>query len=126
MIVTAVYLTHLTVANDKRFGDLVAFVKRTELNAMVIDVKGDSGHVFYDSRVPLAREIGAVEAAYDVRKRLGQLREANIYAIARVVVMEDTLLAKAKPQWAVRNKATGQPGRTGGIAWLNYRSEFRV
>jgi hypothetical protein len=125
LIVKGLYLTHLTAADDKRFNELVALIKRTELNAMVIDVKGDSGHVFYDSKVPLAREIGAVEPTFDVRKRLRQLQEANIYAIARVVVMEDTLLATAKPQWAVRNKATGQPWRDfNGIAWMNaYRSE---
>jgi hypothetical protein len=121
----AIYLTHLTLADDKRFGDLLALVKRTELNAMVVDVKGDSGEVFYDSTVPLAREIGAVAPAYDIRKRLKQLREANVYAIARVVVMEDTVLATAKPEWAVRNKATGQPWRDfNNIAWMNaYRPE---
>jgi hypothetical protein len=109
LIVKAVYLTHLTAADDKRFGELLALVKRTELNAMVIDVKGEDGHIFYDSKVPLAREIGAVDPAYDVRKRLRQLREANVYAIARQVIMEDTTLATARPEWAVRNKATGQP-----------------
>lgn len=126
LIVKAIYLTHLTVADDKRFNELLALVKRTELNAMVIDVKGDSGHLFYDSKVPLAREIGAVEPAYDVGKRLRQLREANVYTIARQVIMEDTLLAKSRPQWAVRNKATGRPWKDfNGIAWMNpYRPEI--
>jgi hypothetical protein len=124
LIVKAIYLTHLTAADDKRFGELLALVKRTELNAMVIDVKGESGHIFYDSKVPLAREIGAVDPAYDVRKRLRQLREANVYAIARQVIMEDTTLATARPEWAIRNKATGQPWKdVNGIGWLN---PFRV
>jgi hypothetical protein len=123
--VRAIYLTHLTAADDKRFAELLALIKRTELNAMVIDVKGESGHIFYDSKVPLAREIGAVDPAYDVRKRLQQLREANVYAIARQVIMEDTLLAKARPELAIRHKATGQGWRDiNGIGWLNaYRPE---
>lgn len=120
LIVKAIYLTHLTAADDKRFNELLALVKRTELNAMVIDVKGEDGHLFYDSKVPLAREIGAVAPAYDLQKRLQQLRAANIYAIARQVIMEDTTLAKARPAWAIRNKATGQPWKDfNGIGWLN-------
>jgi hypothetical protein len=123
--VKGIYLTHLTAGQDKRFDELLALVKRTELNAMVIDVKGESGHIFYDSKVPLAREIGAVDPAYDIRKRLKQLRDANVYAIARLVVMEDTLLATSRPEWAIRNKATGKPWRDyNDIAWMNaYRSE---
>ena len=124
-IVKAIYLTELTAADDKRFNDLLALVKRTELNAVVIDVKGDSGRIFYDSKVPLAHEIGAVEPVFDVRARLRQLREANVYTIGRQVIMEDTLLATHRPEWAVRNRATGQPWRDfNGIGWLNpYRPE---
>jgi hypothetical protein len=124
-IVKAIYLTHLTAADDKRFGELLALVKRTELNAMVIDIKGEDGSVFYESKVPLAREIGVIDPAYDVRKRLQQLREANVYAIARQVIMEDTALAKARPDWAIRNKATGQGWKdVNGIGWLNpFRTE---
>ncbi|MCC6628832.1 MAG: carboxypeptidase regulatory-like domain-containing protein [Chloroflexi bacterium] len=123
--IKAIYLTHLTAADDKRFAELLALVKRTEINAMVIDVKGESGHLFYESKVPLAREIGAVDPAYDVRKRLQQMRAANVYAIARQVIMEDTLLAKARPELAIRHKTTGQGWRDiNGIGWLNpHRSE---
>ena len=38
---------------------LIDVAKRTEVNALVIDVKDDRGYVLYRSRVPLAREIGA-------------------------------------------------------------------
>lgn len=125
LVVKAIYLTAATVADEKRFNELLALVRRTELNAMVIDVKGEDGDVFYDSKVPLAREIGAVEPAYDIRRRLRQLQEANIYTIARVVVMEDGILAKARPNLAVRNKSTGQIWRNwNGVAWVNaMRSE---
>ena len=38
---------------------LIRVAKRTEINALVIDVKDDRGFVLYRSAVPLAREIGA-------------------------------------------------------------------
>jgi hypothetical protein len=125
LTVKGIYLTAQTVADDGRFEELLGLVRRTELNAMVIDVKGESGHLFYASAVPLAREIGAVNPAYDIRKRLRQLREANVYTIARLVVMQDGVLSAAKPEWAIRDKATGQPWRDiNGTGWMNpYRQE---
>ena len=36
----------------------IGVARRTEVNALVIDVKDDRGFVLYRSRVPLAREIG--------------------------------------------------------------------
>src|ERR1700687_4572983 len=38
---------------------LINVARKTEINALVIDVKDDRGFVLYRSRVPLAREIGA-------------------------------------------------------------------
>src|SRR5205823_6266712 len=38
---------------------LIEVAKKTEVNALVIDVKDDRGFVLYRSSVPLAREIGA-------------------------------------------------------------------
>src|SRR6185503_1320196 len=38
---------------------LINVARKTEVNALVIDVKDDRGFVLYRSRVPLAREIGA-------------------------------------------------------------------
>src|SRR6185369_12244642 len=42
-----------------RMWSLIEVAKRTEVNALVIDVKDDRGLVLYHSTVPLAKEIGA-------------------------------------------------------------------
>ena len=125
LIVKAIYLSPASMASDERFNELLALVKRTELNAMVIDVKDEDGHLHYASKLPLAQEIKASVSVYDVKKRLAQLREANVYAIARVVIMEDTLLSTARPEWAIKHKATGKQWRdVNNIGWMNpYRTE---
>src|ERR1700693_1114530 len=46
-------------ALGRKLTDLIAVAKRTEINALVIDVKDDRGFVLYRSSVPLAHEIGA-------------------------------------------------------------------
>ena len=120
LVVKAIYLTPDSIIEDKKFNAILALVDRTELNAMVIDFKDETGGVLHDSQVPLAREIGAVHPSYDLNARLKTLREHNVYTIARIVCMLDPTLANAKPEWAVRNSKTGGIWKNNnGIAWVN-------
>jgi len=57
--VKAAYLTYFGI-NDRRIrGRVLDLIERTELNALVIDVKGDRGWILYPTQVPLALEVGA-------------------------------------------------------------------
>jgi hypothetical protein len=101
------------VALGRRMWELIDVAKRTEVNALVIDVKDDRGLVLYRSNVPLAREIGAdtVQPISYARMRaiLDTMRAHNIYPIARIVVAKDPLLADHKREWAVKRKSDGTP-----------------
>lgn len=91
-----------------RLDDLIAIAERTEVNALVIDVKDDRGLVLYRSNVALAHAIGADTNRPIKRDRLraalDTMRAHGIYPIARVVVIKDPLLALARPQWAIRSR----------------------
>lgn len=92
-----------------RLNDLIAIAARTEVNALVIDVKDDRGFVLYRSQVPLARAIGADTnrplRAERLRAALDTMRALGIYPIARIVVAKDPILASARPVWAIRSRA---------------------
>ena len=109
--------------------ELIALARRTEVNALVIDVKDDRGLVLYASRVPLARQIGAdtVQPMRMSRLRavLDTMRAHAIYPIARIVVAKDPLLAEARPDWAVqRAAAAGRPWLDkNGKPWLDPHHE---
>jgi hypothetical protein len=108
-----------------RMWELITLARRTEINALVIDVKDDRGLVLYPSRVPLAREIGAdtVQPMRLSRLRavLDTMRAHGIYPIARIVVAKDPLLASARPAWAVQR--ADDPARPwldkNGKPWLD-------
>jgi hypothetical protein len=120
LVVKAIYLTPDSIIEDAKFNALLALVDRTELNAMVIDFKDESGWLLHESQVPLAREIGAVYPRYDLQARMKTLHEHNVYTIARVVCMFDAALATAKPELAVRNSKTGGIWKNAnGAAWAN-------
>lgn len=100
-------------ALGKRMHELIDVAKRTEVNALVIDVKDDRGYVLYRSSVPLAHKIGADTVAPMPAKRLRALLDTmhanGIYPIARIVVAKDPTLANAKREWAVKRKSDGKP-----------------
>src|SRR2546422_5445881 len=94
---------------SRRLWQLVRLADETEINALVIDVKDDTGCLLYPSAVPTAQQIGANKCvrSTDARARLDTLAAHGIYAIARIVVAKDPLLAARKPQWSVKDRTTG-------------------
>lgn len=118
--VKAIYATALTAADDNLWNQLLELVESSDANAVVLDVKDNTGLVRYDTQVPLANEIGANDSTYDIKARLNDLKERGIYAIARVVVFEDPVLANARPDLAIKDKNTGGLWTTwDGLAWVN-------
>jgi len=111
-------------ALGKRMGQLIDLSKRTEVNALVIDVKDDRGFVLYKSRVPLAVAIGAdtnnAMSHKRLRSILDTMRVHNIYPIARIVVAKDPLLAGKKLEWAIKRRDNMQPWLDkNGRPWLD-------
>lgn len=96
-------------------------IQETELNSLVIDVKGDRGLVPYKSSIPRAAEIGAqrVITVRDPQALIQSLKAKGIYTVARIVVFKDNLLALARPELAVRT-AGGEIWRDReNLAWVD-------
>jgi hypothetical protein len=113
-------------ALGRKLTDLIGVAKRTEVNALVIDVKDDRGFVLYRSNVPLAREIGADTAeghwmsSAKLRAVLDTMIAHDIYPIARIVVAKDPLLAQKKLDLAIKRKSDLQPWLDkNGKPWLD-------
>jgi len=113
-------------ALGRKLNDLIGVAKRTEVNALVIDVKDDRGFVLYRSSVPLAREIGADTAdghwmsGAKLRAVLDTMAAHKIYPIARIVVAKDPLLARKKLDLAIKRKSDLKPWLDkNGKPWLD-------
>ena len=104
-----------------RLWQLVRMIDGTEINSLVIDVKDDTGCLLYRSQVQTAQQIGASACARiaDVRARLDTLHAHGIYAIARIVVAKDRLLAEHKSAWSVKSTAGGLWRDRIGMAWVD-------
>ncbi|HEU4990585.1 MAG TPA: putative glycoside hydrolase, partial [Gemmatimonadaceae bacterium] len=100
---------------------LVELARHTSVNALVFDVKDDQGIVLYPSTVGLAHLIGA-DAVHPMpvarlHALIDSLRKYRIYAVARIVVARDPILAAKRPQWGLVHRAD-DPERN---AWVDPR-----
>ena len=117
----ALYLTNYGIGDRSLRGNALKLINETELNSLVIDVKGDRGMITYKSTIPLATEIGAQKLIIvkDIKGLLGTLKERGIYTIARIVVFKDDLLGAARPDLAIKT-ANGQLWHDGeGLVWMD-------
>ena len=117
----ALYLSVYGIGDRQLRTDALELIDMTELNALVIDVKGDRGIVPYRSDIVLAAEVGAqrVITIRDLRGLVSGLRERGIYTIARIVVFKDNLLAVGRPALAVRRQNGSIFRDREGLAWTN-------
>jgi len=125
--VKAAYLTYYGFADRGIRSRVLDLVARTELNAIVIDVKGDRGWIPYRTEVPLALAAGAQGPVIlkDFDGMLADLRSRKIYTIARIVVFKDNVLAAHRHDLAIIDTRTGKPWiDREQLAWVDpFRTE---
>jgi len=107
--------------SGNRLWQIVRMIDGTEINSLVIDVKDDTGCLLYHSQVETAKLIGAdaCTRVKDVRARLDTLHAHGLYAIARIVVAKDRLLAEGKTAWSVKSTQGGLWRDRIGMAWVD-------
>ncbi|HEX3176272.1 MAG TPA: putative glycoside hydrolase [Methylomirabilota bacterium] len=126
-VVKAAYLTYFGVGDRGIRSRVLDLIARTELNAVVIDVKGDRGWVLYPTKVELALSAGAQGPATlrEFDSLMADLKARGIYTIARIVTFKDNILAHHRPDWAVTDTRTGKPWiDRENLAWMDpFREE---
>src|SRR2546423_724677 len=121
------YLTYYGVMDRTIRTRVLDLVEKTELNAVVIDVKGDRGWILYKTEVPLALTVGAQGPAIykEFDAFMAALKARGVYTIARVVTFKDNILAGARPDLAIIDTRTGKPWIDNEkLAWVDpFREE---
>ncbi|HEY5530728.1 MAG TPA: putative glycoside hydrolase [Candidatus Anoxymicrobiaceae bacterium] len=103
--------------SDTSMSKMIGLVRRTELNALEVDLKDEAGQIGFDLDNPLAKQVGATTKYISSLEGLvDQMRYDDVYAICRVVCFKDPKLGKGRPDLAVQDKAGGVWGK--GV-WLD-------
>ncbi|MBU4128745.1 putative glycoside hydrolase [bacterium] len=117
----ALYLSFYGIGDKTLRESALKLIQETELNALVIDVKGDRGMLPYKSTIPLAAEVGAqkIITVKDMSGLIKSLKEKDIYTIARIVVFKDNLLALKRPDLAVKTQSGEIWRDREDLAWVD-------
>lgn len=115
--VRAVHISGEAIGNN--FDMFLDMAADTELNAVMLDLKDESGFVWYDSQDPTALSVGAVSAVYDLASVVQRSHEAGLYVIGRLVIFQDPVAAVGKPSMAVWDSELESPYSANGQFFLD-------
>jgi hypothetical protein len=118
--VKGVYLTAYSAGSYKKMTQIIDLLDKTELNAVVIDIKDYSGLVLYDTKVPLAVRLKLKDNRFpDIKATIQRLHDHGIYVIARQTVFQDPVLAEKMPDLAIKRAGGGLWRDNKGLAWVD-------
>ncbi len=115
---------------------IIPMLKRTGLNAVVIDVKDSDGAITFAMDNKWAKQIeakrgqikeinhyGFAQRCADIDWVMKLLKENDIYPIARIAVFADDILPRVRPDLAVQRPSGGIWENRKKEAWLNPYSQ---
>lgn len=110
--VKAIYMSSWVAGTPSVRARLIKLIDDTELNAVVIDVKDNTGVLSWDGRIR------------DIDTLIEELHSKNIYVIARIAAFQDPLYVKLHPELAVKSVTTGGVWRDRkGVPWVDTGSK---
>lgn len=102
--IKAVYLTGWTTGSTNKRKTIIEDLNKHGFNAVVIDIKDESGQVTYNSNVQTAMDISSsTKMISDMQAVIDDFHAANIYVIGRIVTFKDPIYAKNIPDIAYKN-----------------------
>lgn len=106
--VKAIYMSSWVAGTPSVRNRLIKLIDETELNAVVIDVKDNTGVLSWDGRIK------------DTEKFIQELHEKNIYVIGRIAAFQDPIYVKLNPELAVQSSVTkGVWKDHKGVPWVD-------
>ncbi|MDW4406673.1 putative glycoside hydrolase [Staphylococcus saprophyticus] len=100
--VKGIYVSANSTKGEK-FDELTKFIEDSDLNAMVIDVKDDSGNVTINFNTGNKEIDKHTLDIVDAKPLLSKMKSKHIYPIARIVTFKDKNLAESHPEWSFKN-----------------------
>lgn len=128
-VTRAVYVPLATLRDRAALDDLITQAERCGMNAVLFDLKDETGVLWYASATPLARQSQAAAdnalTTAELRELLTYVKDKGFTAIARLYAFRDHTAPHTLPEAKIGLE--GQPGWTwldnsfdqGGKPWLN-------
>lgn len=123
-VIKAIYMTGWSTGNSSYYNYLDDLLKKTQINAVVIDIKDASGYVFYNSDAPEVKKYGFYNGAIkDISGIINFFHDRNIYVIGRIVVFQDPMYAKVRPDLAIYDTSKTAGVFSGKQLWQDNKGQ---
>jgi hypothetical protein len=100
--VRGIQVTGWVAGLGETLDNLLTWARGAGINAVVLDLKAEDGKLSWNSDIPLAREVGAnVPKVADLARTVARFREQGFWVIGRIVVFNDPVLYRARPEWGI-------------------------
>lgn len=119
--VKGLYLSTYGIGSSKLRGAALEVMERNHLNTLVIDFKGDRGMLPFKSDVPAKFGLPdqKVITVRDMPALIADLKQRNIYLIARIVSFKDDRFVEAHPEVGIRRPNGELFADREGLRWAD-------
>lgn len=117
--VRGVYVSSFAATTPSKMQHIQSLLDRTELNAVVLDINSGSRLLALPPRGSATYASADSKGAIRLREAIHDLKQRNVYLIARIVTFKDSALIAAKPEWAIRSKNGSVWRDRKGQAWID-------
>ena len=117
-----IYMTSWVAGTDAMRDHVIDIADKTEVNAIVFDIKDSTGRISYPVEDPALKVVGSDSKRIpNLRDFTNLLHSKGIYVIGRIAAFQDPYFVGLHPEYAVK---TGTDNNkvwkdAGGIAWLD-------
>lgn len=110
---------YVPISDINNIDSVLKSIENTEINAIIIDYKADSGNILFDSTVAsdVLPEANTVMVS-DGKEFIKKLKDKDLYVIARIVVFNSPIYAKEYPDSLITNSA-GNPYYYNEMTWIS-------
>lgn len=119
MVIRGLHIAYNAFTTPEIWQELLDVAEDTVVNALVIDVKDESGRVFYDTGVELAHDVNAVDTLFDLDSVTAEMDRRGLYKIARIVTFQDPIAARRQTELAIFDSDADRPFRLGDQFFLD-------
>jgi hypothetical protein len=116
----AIHVAGWVAAEPADWAEMLDLVRDTTINAVVVDIKNENGHVFHRSDLATVAQAGSHAAdTFDLAAVVAEAQAAGAYVIVRIVTFQDPIVAEAFPDMAILDRRTGRPFNQDGQRFLD-------
>lgn len=124
--ISMAYLTRETAKDAAKLTAYLENVKKLGYNSVVVELKDETGNIYFATKNEMAANVGAVSASQiDISSLISKIKEAGLTPVAEIHAFKDRIATKnadakikyqGKEGWSWFDSASGKP-------WLNPYSD---